>query len=204
PYPIDLEHDILDVTVRRDFMAQEYGGNPQETYPKIGKAFVEKTGLKYFMYLNLLHNPHCPEIPGAPGLLFDASYKKDKPEDMGEILFARLDQAVWQYQGQYVLARADDLTIAEWKQQSPKVRKQWANQLTVKRWGRTIRADVTLRRELGRKPTKAETKAALATNDKFSDVTPEEISGAFNRGEAVIVVHTLKCVGYNVDLQRNL
>ncbi|KAJ7661514.1 hypothetical protein DFH06DRAFT_988249, partial [Mycena polygramma] len=223
PYPIDLEPDIRDVTVRRDFMSQDYGGNPQETYPKIAKVFVEKTRLKRFMYLNLLYNPHCPEIPGAPGLLFDvACAGSDDEIDRGEerkegeegakpdedktwILFARLDRATWQYQGQYVLTLAEDLTLQEWKQQSLKVRQNWAYQITVKSWGRKIRADVTLRRELGRKPTKAETEAALKKKgNKFSDVTVEEISRAFDRGEVVIVVHTLKCVGYNIDLQRNL
>ncbi|KAJ7983092.1 hypothetical protein DFH06DRAFT_977985, partial [Mycena polygramma] len=223
PYPIDLEPDIRDVTVRRDFMSQDYGGNPQETYPKIAKVFVEKTRLKRFMYLNLVYNPHCPEIPGAPGLLFDVACAGSNDEiDRGEerkegeegakpdedktwILFARLDRATWQYQGQYVLTLAEDLNLQEWKQQSPKVRENWAHQITVKKWGRNIRADVTLRRELGRKPTKAETEASLRKKDnKFSDVTAEEISSAFDRGEVVIVVHTLKCVGYNVDLQRNL
>jgi hypothetical protein len=158
PYPIDLEKDILDVTVTREFMSAKYGGNPQATYPTIGKAFVEKTGLEYFMYLSLLHNPYCAQVPGAPGLLFDATCPSDAEEsddedeesdeddgegvdmkeaevdekkmdededkkvDLGaEILFARLGSAIWQYQGQYVMAPAPPLTINEWKQQSPKV-----------------------------------------------------------------------------------
>ncbi|KAF8173838.1 hypothetical protein K438DRAFT_131217 [Mycena galopus ATCC 62051] len=72
PYPIDLEPDIRDVTVRRDFMTQEYGGNSQETFPTIAEKFWRKTGMRYFMYLNLNFNPRCPEIPGAPGLIFSA------------------------------------------------------------------------------------------------------------------------------------
>ncbi|KAJ6579559.1 hypothetical protein DFH09DRAFT_1146900 [Mycena vulgaris] len=247
PYPIDLEKDILDVTVRRDFMAEEYGGNAQMTYPKIGDAFVAKTGMKYFMYLNLLYNPHCPEVPGAPGLLFDADFPSDsddsesddsesddsddedenkykisnkngdegeeegdgdkgkkKEEDPTRILFSRLDSATWQYQGQYVLAPAPPLTLNEWKQQSPQVRKTWAKQLSIKSWGRSIRADIVLRRQLGRKPTKRETKTALKSDNKFKTVTPEEISSAFNRGEVIIVVSTLECVGYNTNFQRDL
>ncbi|KAJ7911130.1 hypothetical protein B0H13DRAFT_2010649 [Mycena leptocephala] len=244
PYPIDLDRDILDVTVRRDFMSDNYGGNPQETYPKISEAFVKKTGLRNFMYLNLNFNPHCPEIPGAPGLLFgvtcpgdsDISDDEGKERDEGEgedgegrkrrkarkkkikqdedkkeveedttgILFARLAQGVWQYQGQYVTAAAEHLTIQEWKQQSPKVQQTWAYQLSIKEWGRWVRAEVTLRRELGRKPTPAEKKAALRTKNNFFNVTPAEIYSAFNRGEVVIMVWTMKCVGYNTDLQRNL
>ncbi|KAJ7499695.1 hypothetical protein FB451DRAFT_1014745, partial [Mycena latifolia] len=215
PYPIDLEKDILDVTVRRDFMGKEYGGNPQETYPKIAPAFVEKTGMKYFMYLNLLYNPHCPEIPGAPGLLFDADFPSDSDdsdsesdsdddEDKSETLFSRLGSGIWQYQGQYVKAPVAPLTLDEWKQQSPAVRRTWAKQLSIKGWGRSIRADIALRRQLGRKPTKAETKIALKSKDNFFNVTPKEISSAFNRGEVIIVVSTLQCVGYKTDFQRDL
>ncbi|KAJ7886192.1 hypothetical protein B0H14DRAFT_2698000 [Mycena olivaceomarginata] len=251
PYPIDLEPDIRDVTVRRDFMTQEYGGNSQETYPKIAERFWKKTHLRNFMYLNLNFNPQCPEIPGAPGLLFDATCPGDSDIDLSEsevdedevkaaksnkgkkkakkvkevkdvdedededkdnkmanteeILFARLDRGVWQYQGQYVLEPANDLTIEEWKQQPPKVQQTWAQKLAVKRWGRWIRADITLRRQLGRQPTKAEKKAALKDKDNnFLTVTPKEISKAFDLGQVVIVVSTMKCVGYKADFQRVL
>lgn len=218
PYPIDLERDILEVTTRRDFMSQAdaYGGNMQETYPTIPKPTFKRTGLRDFMYLSLLCNPDAPEMPGAPGLLFNAvcadwfgeekkikreqgvneeedgrgedededaeeeqeepgdeeadsrheeDYSSDEqdisndedeeeeeeerdeeeeedggkrkrkreeedkkpdivpdvPEPDGSILFSRLDQGVWQYQGQYVMADAAPLTVAEWKQQPLKV-----------------------------------------------------------------------------------
>ncbi|KAJ7367521.1 hypothetical protein DFH08DRAFT_814 [Mycena albidolilacea] len=249
-YPIDLEPDIRDVTVRRDFMTQEYGGNSQETYPKIAERFWKRTHFRNFMYLNLNFNPQCPEIPGAPGLLFDATCPGDSDIDLsesedelkatksnkgkkkvkkvkevkdvdvdedededkdnkmantGRILFARLDRGVRQYQGQYVLEPANDLTIEEWKQQPSKVRQTWAQKLAVKRWGRWIRADITLRRQLGRQPTKAEKKAALKDKDNnFLTVTPKEISKAFDLGQVVIVVSTMKCVGYKADFQRVL
>ncbi|KAJ7667090.1 hypothetical protein B0H17DRAFT_1018834, partial [Mycena rosella] len=236
-------------------MAEEYGGSAQMTYPKIAKAIWKKTRMRYFMYLNLLYNPICPEIPGAPGLLFDATCLGDESDDSDDegaakrggeetkekesrddsddsdgegaakqggeetkkkksgedsddseleddgssILFSRLDRSTWQYQGQYVTAPAAPLTIEEWKQQSPQVRKTWAKQLSIKSWGRPIRADIVLRRQLGRQPTKAEKNAALDTDNKFKTVTPEEISAAFDRGEVIIVVSTLQCVGYNTD-----
>ncbi|KAJ7165915.1 hypothetical protein C8R46DRAFT_997025 [Mycena filopes] len=74
PFQIDLEKDILDVAVRRDFMSGEYGGNSQDAYPSIGAAFVAKTGKDNFAYLNLVYNPHCPQVPGAPGLMFSVDY----------------------------------------------------------------------------------------------------------------------------------
>jgi hypothetical protein len=106
------------------------------------------------------------------------------------------------------------------------VQQTWAKKLAVKRWGRWIRADITLRRQLGRQPTKAEKKAALKDKDNnFLTVTPKEISKAFDLGQVVsyivdangffsadsnlsrvkvIVVSTMKCVGYKADFQRVL
>ncbi|KAJ6544249.1 hypothetical protein B0H19DRAFT_298256 [Mycena capillaripes] len=223
PYPIDLERDILDVTVTREFMSNEYGGNPQMTFPPISDEYFPKTGLKRFMYLNLLINPQCPEVPGAPGLFFDCTddvegegdEEDEKDEDRSDeeqnidresededegndneahtsdegdrndkaakdeaikeedeedkkpvgqdskpyILFSRLDKNVWQYQGQYVMAPAENLTIEEWKQQPRKVgftmspahlmiarqaRQTLAHHLSKKNWGISLRVDIAL------------------------------------------------------------
>ncbi|KAJ7031176.1 hypothetical protein C8F04DRAFT_1111821 [Mycena alexandri] len=252
PYPIDLEKDILDVTVRRDFMSKEYGGNSQDAYPSIGAAFVEKTGKDDFAYLNLIYNPHCPEVPGAPGLRFDVGYdfalelsddeEGDKDEedvnsdnDDGEsqrgnnvpqsanhdedsetkdekkkvetstILFARLDKNMWQYQGQYVTKTAPPLTIAEWRQQAPKVRNIWTKNIAnpKKDWGGWIRIGIALRRQLGRRPTEAEMVVAHKTDANFP-VTQEEIGAAINRGEVFIGTSTMECIGYDVAFQRDL
>ncbi|KAJ7083124.1 hypothetical protein B0H15DRAFT_428600 [Mycena belliarum] len=204
-YPIDLENTILDVTVRRDFMSKEYGGNPQDTYPKIGSAFVARTGKSRFSYLNLLYNPHCPEIPGAPGLLFDVKCSGE-PNDSGGDQVKEEEGKPHGAGGNEDEPRgpAPPLTLDEWKQQSSAVRKNWAKQIAKKRWGLSIRADITLRRQLGRKPTDAEKKAALKSKNAFKTVTPEEISSALDRREVIVVVSTLKCVGYKADFQRDL
>jgi hypothetical protein len=49
-------------------------------HPKINDAFFQKTGKKD-LYYNLNFNPHCPEIPGAPGLLFNLACFSDLNED---------------------------------------------------------------------------------------------------------------------------
>ncbi|KAF7331040.1 hypothetical protein MVEN_02444300 [Mycena venus] len=196
PYPIDLDPGIRYVTVTREFMSKHYGGNPQETYPKIAPEFFEKTHLKNFMYLNLNFNPRCPEIPGAPGLLFDAWCPGDSDIDLKA---AEKPKKGKKKKGKKAKGKE------EWKQQPSNVRQTWAHQLSIKRWGRWIRADITLRRELGRKPTTAEKTDALKDYDnKFLTVSPEEISNAFDHGEVVIVVNMLKCVGYKADLQRDI
>ncbi|KAF8173819.1 hypothetical protein K438DRAFT_1610471 [Mycena galopus ATCC 62051] len=178
PYPINLEPDIRDVTVRRDFMSLEYGGNSQDPNPKIAKEFWTKTGMKSFMYLNLNFNPLCPQIPGAPGVIFNATLpededKKAEDEDEVKILFARLGPHMWQYQGQYEVRPAPELTIEEWKQQSSQVRRTWVQQLSTQGWGRLIRANIALARDLRRQPTQAEKSAARDNEtNKFLTVTP--------------------------------
>ncbi|KAJ6607883.1 hypothetical protein B0H10DRAFT_536072 [Mycena sp. CBHHK59/15] len=205
-YPIDLEKHIRDVTVRRDFMSENYGGNTQATFPIISQEFIDKTGISSFMYPNLSFNPHCPEVPGAPGMFFGTRLTGESAGEWTgqERVISRLDQGVWLYVGQYELEPAPSLTIQEWKQQSAKVRNTWANEIKKKDWGRTIRAVVATRNGLGRTPTKAEEQAALESPSKFSEVTVKDIIRAFDRGQAVIAVWTMKCVGYDVDFQRNL
>ncbi|KAJ7174472.1 hypothetical protein C8R46DRAFT_892258 [Mycena filopes] len=218
PFQIDLEKDILDVAVRRGFMSGEYGGNSQDAYPSIGAAFVAKTGKDNFAYLNLVYNPHCPQVPGAPGLMFSLDYdfalelsddEEEEEEEGGDddrmIVFARLDTNTWQYQGLYATREAPLLTAAEWKQQASNVRNIWTKNIAdpAKDWGAYVRIPVALRRQLGRRPTEAEADAAKQAGGNFS-LTPEEISTAIDRGEVVIWTKTMRCIGYDVAFQRDI
>ncbi|KAK7024024.1 hypothetical protein R3P38DRAFT_2955933 [Favolaschia claudopus] len=250
PYQVDLEPDIKECTVTRDFMSKTYGGSTQDTCPSVAAKFWRNTHLRNFMYLNLILNPQAPERPGAPGLLFNAipsgyndadlsafdkayeaykDFRKSRQqkkgnhvavkaevkvedeeerkinEDKTKILFSRLDANEWHYQGQYIRRPAPNLTLEEWKQQKLEVRKLWASKLKDNVWGRTLRANITLRRRLGRKPTGAEMNDALYDfADGFLGVTQDRILAAFNSGQAVIQVSTLQCVAYKADFQRNL
>ncbi|KAJ6579557.1 hypothetical protein DFH09DRAFT_330667 [Mycena vulgaris] len=249
-YPIDLEKEVLDVTVRRDFIAEHYGGNVQITRPTIAEAFVEKTGKSKFLYPNLSYNPHCPEIPGAPGLLFNAYYPcagegpRVEQDPATYALIVRLDSSIWSYLGEYQKGPAPQLTVPEWKQQSPQVRKQWPKQIAEKGWGLPMRICVALRKQLGRQPTREEAetaevaqktakklaqkgvktengaktvrgrivkakivkgRTAKGKNVKYvPNVTAQEISDALDRGELILSVSTLKCVGYDINFQKDL
>ncbi|KAK7035867.1 hypothetical protein R3P38DRAFT_2909446, partial [Favolaschia claudopus] len=109
----------------------------------------------------------------------------DVDEDKSEILFARLDRNEWQYEGQYIKQRVPNLTVDEWKQQPVKVRRAWGKKLSSKSYGRTIRANITLRKRLGRKPTPAEMMM--------------QICAAFDCGQAVIHVMSMKCKMPTID-----
>ncbi|KAJ7476967.1 hypothetical protein B0H11DRAFT_1305969 [Mycena galericulata] len=224
-YPVDVELDIRDVTMRRDFIAKHYGGNTQKTFPAIKPARAARTGKSHFMYPNLSYNPHCPEMPGAPGLFFDAYYPLQDNAN-GELdgsnatgvytLIIRQDSHCWAYLGEYEKGEAPRLTTEEWKQQSRKVRDTWASKILQKGWGLSIVAGVGLRKRLGRRPTQHEANAAVkkmevdraaarARREKYvPNVTVTDISNALDRGEVRIAVSTLKCIGYDADFQKDL
>ncbi|KAJ7618446.1 hypothetical protein FB45DRAFT_1096796 [Roridomyces roridus] len=129
--------------------------------------------------------------------------RKGGEEEEEVILISRLDTNHWLYQGQYVEIDSPALSVQEWKQQSPKVKKTWIEGILDMQWGQSLRVDVGLRKRLGRQPTKAERKNALRNPAKYeSKVTVDDISRALNRGELAIYPGIMKCVGYNVELQQ--
>ena len=65
------------------------------------------------------------------------------------------------------------------------VRNTWANQICIKDWGRITRARITLRQQLKREPTPEEIDEALDTENKYFNVTPEQVGRAFTKGEEV-------------------
>lgn len=140
-FQITLDKATQDITVTREFLSDQYGGNPQAIFPTISEENFRRHGLDDFMFpsfsvsfSNLLivlpvsvdirvpkYHPHCPEVPGAPGLYFETTLKLVKVWPKEQRIITRLDSGVWQYQGQYKLARAASLTKEEWNAQKPQV-----------------------------------------------------------------------------------
>lgn len=50
-FPIPLDKATQDVTVTREFLSDQYGGNAQQTFPNLGKQWQH--GLDDFMFPNL-------------------------------------------------------------------------------------------------------------------------------------------------------
>ncbi|KAF8954255.1 hypothetical protein BDZ97DRAFT_1977970, partial [Flammula alnicola] len=65
---ITLDKITQEATVSRLFMAKVYGGNMQETIPKVAAKFVAVHGMNDFMYINKDFQPVAAIIPCAPGL----------------------------------------------------------------------------------------------------------------------------------------
>ncbi|KAF5371998.1 hypothetical protein D9615_008133 [Tricholomella constricta] len=206
--PIPLERAITDATFSRRFLSDHYGGNLRSTFPTISSKYFETHGLDDFMYMNLKHSPHAPQVPGAPGLWYTVGQYpyliRADPRPKRMRVFAMLVSGIWQYQGQYALTPADSLTRQEWAAQDPKLRRTWERSIHEKDWGRATRARIALRARLGRAPTEAELNDALERKGKYKDVTPAHIREALLRGEEIMTVWTMKCVGYEADFQRGL
>lgn len=126
PFQIGLPDDILKLAVPREFISSIYGGNPQETFPLIGKRFVDQHGLNDFMYPNLDYNPAAPRVPGSPGLFFKTTPEREDKKMTNHDLsvyrvITRLGTGKWLYMGQYSLTETRPLTVSEWAEQKPVV-----------------------------------------------------------------------------------
>lgn len=163
---------------------------------------LDKHGLDNWMYPNLLWNPSGPEIPGFPGLFFRAD-GIDGPGMLNETIYrviVRLKSGpLWQYVGQYKRIGAPSLTKEEWQIQSVQVsnishfgnlllmflqvKNIWAKQILKKGWGLVVRARITLRQVLGRRPTEYELNEALSDTQNQFQLTPEDVKQAYDRGD---------------------
>jgi hypothetical protein len=123
-FDIQLEPELLDTTVTRDFMSKNFGGNTERTFPTIGKQWTH--GINNFMFANPNYNPHAPRNPGDPGLYY-TSRSRDHAHHDGpvwhklQIVFFRVGANRWSYCGLYKFTTAPPLTKEEWLQQSEKV-----------------------------------------------------------------------------------
>ncbi|KAJ7123201.1 hypothetical protein C8R44DRAFT_785533 [Mycena epipterygia] len=209
PYPVELEADVRDISVRRDFMRIHYGGNSRAAFPAISEEWYTKTGHRYFMYPNLVQNPDSPMFPGAPGLFLDAAGRSARDCTVEWTsgtykVLTRLGTNDNLYMGEYAIRPADSLTLEEWTAQASTMQNRWCANLAKKDWGRITRMRIALRRQLGRNPTFEEVKAAMESNRKFTYITSDDIAEAFNKGDEQLAVWTMECVGYDEQFQRDL
>ncbi|KAG6907589.1 hypothetical protein DXG01_008309 [Tephrocybe rancida] len=191
------DHDLLYFTVCRTFTSSIYGGNPQQTFPKISKANYARHPYRDFMFINLTLNPYAPQRPGHAGLFY-RTRASALPQELR--VFIRIDDNVWLYLGQYELIPAAPLTKQEWATKSNETKKEWCERTSVTDWGKETRARIALRWALRREPTPEEVEEA----GDGAGVSKEDIRNAFDRGEEVMKVLVMKCIGYDEVFQREL
>ncbi|KAG7446180.1 uncharacterized protein BT62DRAFT_157337 [Guyanagaster necrorhizus] len=106
--------------------------------------------------------------------------------------------------GQYQMESVASLTTEEWNEQRNTVRLVWASKLSTSGWGTECRAVAYLHEQLGRNLTRREVEDALQDGNQHRNVTREQIAEAFLKGWVTMAVWAMKCVGYDVDFQREL
>ncbi|KAA1477495.1 hypothetical protein DENSPDRAFT_844664 [Dentipellis sp. KUC8613] len=202
PFPITLNPVLSHVPVSRGFMSAVYGGNGVETFPAIGKDQIEEHGLDSFVYMSLDFNPAAPHGPGHPGLWFNTEpFTFDGTSKGPWRMFVRLRANAWLYVGQYIFFVMEDLSQEGWLLLPEEVQKLWAYETWKFQWGLGACVRITLRQKLKRDPTPEEVKKAMASGEKFQDISPKEILAAYNKGEEHLYVAGMKCVGYDEMFQ---
>ncbi|SJL04485.1 uncharacterized protein ARMOST_07852 [Armillaria ostoyae] len=202
-FDIPLPSITSNVGFPREFISTHYGGNPQSTFPKIGKKYIDLHGDIDYMYLNLCYNPHAPQVPGAPGLYY--GWAGDPT--MTFRLICRTESNEWTYVGEYKMGPCAPLTVEEWNSQDRVVKMTWAKGTVEKSWGEDLRAKIRLRERLGREATEEEIDDAIDAGEKFQDVTIEEVLTEYKilmRWEQILHISTLKCVDYDAVFQQFL
>ncbi|KAF8075798.1 hypothetical protein FPV67DRAFT_1710985 [Lyophyllum atratum] len=189
PFPLQLDDDLLDFTVSRDFVSGMYGGNTMTTFPTIGEGKGAHHNYRGFMFLNMLYNPYAPQRAGFPGLFYRSRgasglakiHRVDVKLNPGKLSSMRI--LSWIFNEHVNRHRTDGLYIS------------------VRESGLDLRVRIALRKKLHRQPTLEEIKEA-AGND--AGVIPEDVHRALVRGEESMNVWVMKCVAYDEGFQREM
>lgn len=107
------------MTVRRELLAKRYGGSSMDTFPGPSAEKLAQHGRGNLMCINLLWNPHAPQVPGHAGLYFDTILPGDpwtarKGHSERQTLFVKIKAGKWLYLGEYEAHPAPSLTVAQW------------------------------------------------------------------------------------------
>ncbi|KAF6743068.1 hypothetical protein DFP72DRAFT_977751 [Ephemerocybe angulata] len=208
-YPIGIDQGAASFEFPRAFFSDIYGGNTRLARPPISPEKLAKHGLNDFLYFNLNYQPEAPGVPGARGLRFGVIGTHAPPWTDGIMRVITRTQtspkALWQYQGQYELVPSRSIAVEEWERQRIVVRNNWISKLHIRPWGSWFRARIYARRTLGRDGTEEEIQEVQDEgHDTPDDVTQVEVAQALTRGNDVLTVYTMRCVGYDVAFQREL
>ena len=104
----------------RQQLSYEYGGSPQDTFPRPRAELLARHGRAHFMCINFLWNPHAPARPGTGGLFFGHVLWPDDPYRNGffqdvQTVFVRLRSGAWQYIGEYEMSHRTPLSAVQFQ-----------------------------------------------------------------------------------------
>ncbi|KAF8888969.1 hypothetical protein CPB85DRAFT_1334046 [Mucidula mucida] len=185
-YTVPMDQADASVPGSREFFSHHFGGAPQGTCRSSGKKFLQdhpEARRRDFISLKLTWNPHAPPL--------------------SMLIF--LGSGQWLYLGEYKMGKTAPLTTREWKAQSRLMKSTWTAQtVTGEEWyHRQDRIRIHLRKQLGRKPTDEDCRAAAADKDnQFMTVTAKDVEHEYDIGDFQVNIWTMKCVGYDEEIQQ--
>lgn len=194
---------IHGVKVPRMFIANTYGGSPQDTSPKISPQKLAIHGFDGFIFPGADLHPLAPQVPGAPGIWISTVGGWSRQEVMRVLVCVDSSHKppLWQYMGQDQFRVTQCLSKEEWAAQTAQVRKGWIDGLVRYRWGQTLRARVQAINTLERAPTDQEVKSY---KDLKKFASAEALALALTRGDVELKLLTMRCVGYDDAFQRDV
>ena len=114
-FVIDADWRVAHNTIRREFLSTECGGNRQQLIATPRREKVAEHGYKQFLCPTLALHPMAPQVPGAPGLLFDCpAMAYDDPWEGRYCCFTGLVPGQWLHVGVYESKGHARLTVDEW------------------------------------------------------------------------------------------
>ena len=89
-------------------------------FPSIAEKRLKKHGIDDWAFPTFDWDPHLPQTPGAPGLMYNVGLMKREPSVKRVIV--KLSPGKWLYVGKYRFSVVAPLSPAEWEIQPLKVR----------------------------------------------------------------------------------
>lgn len=129
-FPISASPTFTSRCVRRETIANKFGGTGQGLIQKPLDVYVRAHGYTHFLCPQLDTNPHVPQVPGAHGLIFrcgaeDGIVGNEKQRQArGELphkVIVGLAPGQWLYTGDYLLEEGEKLSTEEWGRLPQKV-----------------------------------------------------------------------------------
>ncbi|KAE9392117.1 hypothetical protein BT96DRAFT_1058565 [Gymnopus androsaceus JB14] len=154
-YNVTLEPALQWKPVSRKFISNTYGGSDVASYPTISEENVARHGRRHWLFWNSENHPSAPKRPGESGVRYSLR-PWDTVRDVDTVKhgFARMSSGKWLYMGDYKWCIAPALTQTEWLLQPDKFHRTWSRLIQEESWGRTVRANIHLRKQLEREPTR--------------------------------------------------
>ncbi|KAH8115781.1 hypothetical protein DFH11DRAFT_1304899 [Phellopilus nigrolimitatus] len=212
-YRVTAPEALTRRTTTREFLSSTFGGNKYAFVQRLNPTHKAKHGYSHFLCPNLNTDPHAPQVPGAHGLLFRSEEDDDLLMEDGERnqkphkVIAGLGPNLWLYTGDYELQESESLAPEQWGALPQKARDKWAMSIVKAKAGprAQTRASIALRLQNKCEPSTSQIKNMVKTKGgAWNNIKPEDVKGAFQRGEERINVLVMKCVGYDEAFQQKL